>query len=421
MATFLAYTTPAAGHLFPIVPGLLALRARGHGVHVRTAASLVGVARDAGLRAEALDPRVEAITEPVHDTPTGPERLRRGLAFLMSRGPYEREDLARAVEETGADALLVDTNAYGAAVGAQLSGLPWATTLPSVLPMPGRGIPPYGPGLRPLRGPVGRVRDRVGWRRVERVYGDAMLPPLNRLRADAGLPALRSPLEHFQAPDRLIVLSGDPLEYPRGALAPNVRMVGAGVWDPPADTPGWLLEDGDPWVLVTCSTDYQGDERLAAVALEALRDEPFRVVVTLADAHGVADLPATPNARIERFVPHSAVLERAVAVVCHAGMGIAQKAIAAAVPIVAAPFGRDQFEVARRVAECGAGTIVAPSELQPERLRAAVHTAIAMRPQAEAASARLHAFGGPGAFADAAEELAPARYGVAMSAPPSTT
>lgn len=30
MSTFLAYTSPAAGHLFPLVPGLLELQRRGH-------------------------------------------------------------------------------------------------------------------------------------------------------------------------------------------------------------------------------------------------------------------------------------------------------------------------------------------------------------------------------------------------------
>lgn len=50
-----------------------------------------------------------------------------------------------------------------------------------------------------------------------------------------------------------------------------------------------------------------------------------------------------------RFVPHEAVLERAACVVCHGGMGITQKALAAEVPVVVVPFGRDQVETARRV------------------------------------------------------------------------
>jgi hypothetical protein len=38
--------------------------------------------------------------------------------------------------------------------------------------------------------------------------------------------------------------------------------------------------------------------------LEQLYRPDRRVVVTLADAHGVGSLSDAPNARIERFVPH---------------------------------------------------------------------------------------------------------------------
>jgi MGT family glycosyltransferase len=196
----------------------------------------------------------------------------------------------------------------------------------------------------------------------------------------------------------VICLTGEPLEYPRTDLHPKVRFTGALSWDPPAGRPAWLDEPGDPWVLVTCSTDYQGDEALAVAAIEALRDEPVRVVVTLADAYGQVDLPAAANVRLERFVPHGPVLERAAAVVCHGGMGIVQKAMGAGVPIAVVPFGRDQPEVARRVAECGSGAVLPAKRLTAERLRETVRRAMAMRPP-------LPAGGGPAAFADAAEEL----------------
>lgn len=55
-------------------------------------------------------------------------------------------------------------------------------------------------------------------------------------------------------------------------------MVGFQTWDAPAEAPAYLSEPGDPWVLVTCLTDYQGDEDLARVAAEALRGEPYRVL-----------------------------------------------------------------------------------------------------------------------------------------------
>jgi MGT family glycosyltransferase len=400
MPRILAYSSPATGHVFPLIPGLLALRARGHDVRLLSPVGHVEQLRAAGLDAEALDPRIAAVEVSDYEADEGGERLHKGLHDLLARGGYERADLERAIASFEPDVLIVDTNAYGGAIAAEASGLPWALSCPSLIPFPGKGIPPYGLGLAPMRGPLGRVRDKLLFQVVLRQYTKAMLPRLNALRAEAGLRELSSPLEQMYRPDRLLALTGAPLEYPRVDTPDHVRFVGAQSWDPPAETPAWLLEEGDPWVLVTCSTEYQGDEQLAAAAIEGLRDEPVRVVVTLADAHGVGSLPDAANARIERFVPHAPLLERAAAVVCHGGMGIVQKSVAAGVPIVAVPFGRDQPEVGRRIAESGAGVLVKKKDLSAARIKSAVREALTMRPVAASP-------GGPSAFADAVEEIVP--------------
>ena len=414
MARILAYTTPAAGHLFPLVPGLLALQRRGHHVHLRVGERLLSVARDAGLDASAADPAIDADEVKDYTAAKDIDKLRKGLHDMLARGPLEKADLERAIAEREPDLIITDTNAHGAAVAAQASGRAWAVSLPSLVPLPGKGIPPYGLGMAPMGGPLGALRDSVLWKLIERQYAKAMLPRLNALRASAGLPALRSPIDHVVAPDRLLVSTGEPLEYSRTDLPENVRMVGPQLWDPPAgDAPAWLDEPGDPWVLVTTSTEYQADEQLARVAVEALRDEPVRVLLTLADAYDSAGVPPARNVRVERFVPHAPVLERAAAVVSHSGMGIVQKAMAAGVPIAAVPFGRDQPAVARRVVEAGAGARLRVKDLTPERLRTTVREALAMRPGAEAAGTRLREAGGPERFADAAEELVEARVAAA--------
>jgi MGT family glycosyltransferase len=406
MSTFYAYTSPASGHIFPMVLGFLALQDRGHTVHLRTDPKHVDAVRAAGLRdVEAVDPRILEIPATDYEVSSPKERLTRGLEDLMKRGPYEMAQFRDDVAALQPDALLTDMNAYGAVVAAEATGLPWASIQPTLLAYPTDEIPPFGFGLKPIGGPVGRMRNRVMNRLMVSVYSKAMMPGINRLRADAGLAPLPDAIQHVIRPDRLIVLTGEPLEYPRTGLPDMFRHVGPQIWEPEEDAPDWLLEDGDPWVLVTCSTEYQGDETLARAAIEALRDEPVRVVVTLADAYG-ADLPSAPNARVERFVPHGHVLERAAAVVCHGGMGIVQKSVTAGVPLAVVPFGRDQPEVARRVTECGAGVTLPSKKLTPERLRLAVREAIAKRPGAEAAGARLRASGGPDRFADQAEELA---------------
>jgi UDP:flavonoid glycosyltransferase YjiC (YdhE family) len=415
MATILVHTSPAAGHAFPLVTGLLELRARGHAVHVRTDPGAVAALRAAGLDAEPVDPRISAIRVGDHEA-KGRDRLGRGLSDMMARAPFERAQVEADIAALAPDVLLIDMNDYGGQVAAARAGLPWALTVPTLLPLPGKGIPPFGLGLKPRASRVGRVRDHLATRLVLRLYGKAMLPGVNAVREPAGLPPFTSALEFMAAPDRLIGLTGAPLEYPRRDLPAHVRLVGATPWDPPVgEVPAWLEEPGDPWILVTCSTEYQGDERLAAAAIEAMRGERVRVVVTLADAHGAAELPSAPNARVERFVPHAPVLERAAAVVAHGGMGITQKAIAAGVPLVVVPFGRDQPEVARRVTEAGVGVTLRPGRLTPARLRAAVRTAVGLRPAVAAAAATMDVAGAPARFAAAVEELVPAPVGVAAT------
>jgi UDP:flavonoid glycosyltransferase YjiC (YdhE family) len=75
-------------------------------------------------------------------------------------------------------------------------------------------------------------------------------------------------------------------------------------------------------------------------------------------------------------------------------MGIVQRSIAAGVPIVVVPFGRDQPEVGRRIAESSTGVLVKRTDLSASRIRSAVRQALTMRPVAVSP-------GGPAHFADA--------------------
>lgn len=141
-----------------------------------------------------------------------------------------------------------------------------------------------------------------------------------------------------------------------------------------------------------------------AVALVGERGEPVRVVATTASLDP-ASFAAPANARVERFLPHGPLLRVAACVVCHGGMGITQKALAAGVPVCAVPFGRDQLEVARHVEVAGAGTRLLPGRLTPERLRASVRTAMSRAEGARRLAAAFRNAGGARAAADALESI----------------
>jgi MGT family glycosyltransferase len=193
----------------------------------------------------------------------------------------------------------------------------------------------------------------------------------NPLRADLGLRPVRTIADVYLAAPLVLAYTAEPFEYPRSDWSPKIRLVGPGLWEPPAETPAWLDAIARPLILVTCSTLFQNDGQLVDVVCEAFDGEPFDVVVTTADVDSSTATPPA-NVRIERYVPHTPVLERAACVVCHAGMGITQKALAHGVPVVAVPFGRDQPEVARRVEVAGAGVRLPRRQFRPDRLRAAV-------------------------------------------------
>ncbi len=403
MARYLVYTSPARGHLYPIVPTLEELRRRGHEVAVRTLASEVGLLRELGFEAEAIDPAIERKEHEDWRARTPIGALQDNLNVFFERARYDGPDLRRAIEEERPDALLVDINAWGAMAVAESAGMPWATWCPYFLPVPSRDAPPFGLGLPPARGPLGRLRDRLLSLVLFGIY-NRLAPELDAVRAQLGAPPVRRIERAMIRAPLMLYMTAQPFEYPRSDWPPSVRMVGPGIWDLPTDPPSWLDELNEPLVLVTCSTEFQNDGKLVRAALEGLAEEEVNVVVTTAGVDPSSFTPP-PNARVERFVPHRPVLERAACVVCHGGMGITQKALAAGVPVCVVSFGRDQFDVARHVEVADAGTRLPASRLRQDRLRAAVHEAMSKKAGANRIAAAFAAAGGSKAAVDTLEEL----------------
>ena len=147
-----------------------------------------------------------------------------------------------------------------------------------------------------------------------------------------GVRPIESADELFLAAPLLLYMTAEPLEYPRSDWPESVRMVGPCSWDPPADPPAWLAEIDKPIVLVSTSSEFQDDGKLVTTALEALATEDVQVVATLPSAEVPASVPA--NARVETFVPHAPILERAACAITHGGAGVTMKALAAGVPVL---------------------------------------------------------------------------------------
>jgi MGT family glycosyltransferase len=380
------------GHFFPISVLLTELRNRGHDVTLRTLAAGVEAGIGMGFDTAPVDPRIEAVPLDDAGAATPDEALSRVTDVFARRARYEIPDLTEAIDDVRPDALIVDPNCWGASAVAEASGLPWASFWAFLPYLRSQGVPPWGPGLRPWSGPGGRLRDALVRRKFTAL--DAWVGPLNDIRAELGLSPLTSVDDYARRPPLVLVATAQPFDYPHPDWDDSIQLIGSCSYDPaPSGEPAWLARIDRPIVLVSTSSENQGDSELARVALAALAQEPVHVVATF-PAGVPANLAATANATVCQFVPHSLVLGRAACAITHGGMGVTQKALAWGVPVCVVPYGRDQFEVARRVEVAKCGTRLLPKDLDPYRMRDAVRKAMTMTEGARRVATGYVATGG---------------------------
>jgi UDP:flavonoid glycosyltransferase YjiC (YdhE family) len=230
---------------------------------------------------------------------------------------------------------------------------------------------------------------------------------MNESRAAVGL----APTErlHGGISEELALVATFPqLEYPR-AWPGYVHVTGPfGFELPYRDVE---LQEGDaPLVLVAASTAQDPDCRLIRVALDALADEPVRVLATTNGHFPPEPLPTPPpNARIVDWLSYSQVLPAADLVVCHGGHGTVARALGAGVPLVCCPVVGDMAETAARVAWSGAGVMLPWRLLSATSLRLATRKALA-EPSFAARAAEIGAWAashdGAGRAAELVEDLA---------------
>jgi MGT family glycosyltransferase len=283
-------------------------------------------------------------------------------------------DVRTELQRRPADVVVANFFVFGAQIAAQAEGVPFAFLVSNLLSFRGSGTPPLGPGLKPARGPLGRARDAALNRVMARLF-DKGLDQLNEVRRANWLDPIASVLENFERADLLLLLTSRAFEYESFTPPANVRVTGPRL-DDPAWAGGWTAPPGDaPLVLVGMSSTYMDHAEVLQRAATALGTLPVRGVVTTGPSIPVEAIDAPANVTVVERAPHSEILRHAGAVVTHAGHGTVIKALAAGVPVVALPLGRDQLDNAARVAHHGAGLRLKP-KAGPDAIARAVQRVI---------------------------------------------
>ncbi len=156
----------------------------------------------------------------------------------------------------------------------------------------------------------------------------------------------------------------------------------------------------DPLVVVAPSTAQDPECRLVRVALEALADEPVRVLATTNRHRPDEPLPPAPaNAVVVDWLSYTQAMGAADLVICHGGHGTVARALGAGVPVLCCPAVGDMAENGARVAWSGAGLMLPWRLAGPAALRLTVRKALGDRSLAS----RAGEIAGWGAAHDGAE------------------
>ncbi|HZM95922.1 MAG TPA: glycosyltransferase [Vicinamibacterales bacterium] len=285
-----------------------------------------------------------------------PWQLVHRLNETLIVGPAERyaRDVSAAIE-TSPDLVVCSMFCVGAMIAAEKAGVPFDVLFTTIYPLPAEGITPFGMGLRPARTFIGRWRDRSLNLLAERLW-DSGLTTLNALRRAYGLSPVAHAFDQLRGARRQLVQTSADFDFP-WTPPPNVRYVGPVLDDPTwAEDTSWTPPRGpNPLVLVAMSSTYQDQIASLQRVIDALGTLPVQAVVTTGPALDSSALHARANVTIVRSAPHRQVLQHAALVVTHGGHGTVIKALAAGVPMVVLPHGRDQADTAARVDARGAG------------------------------------------------------------------
>jgi UDP:flavonoid glycosyltransferase YjiC (YdhE family) len=340
-----------AGHAFPAISLGRALAERGHEVLIETWERWREPVEELGLRFAAAE-EYTVFPPPTSDSgdATASEAAKALLPFLEDWRP---------------DALVSDILTVAPPLAAEVAGVRRATLIPHPYPVQQPGKPFFATGARPPRTPVG---DGL-WRAATPLLQIGLRKgrdELNEQRAAIGL----APVERFHggiSEDLVLVATFPQLEYPRRWPA-EVQVTGPMEFELPY--PDVALPPGDaPLVVVAPSTAKDPECGLVRVALEALAEEPLRVLATTNRAQPEEPIEVPANAVLVDWLSYSQVMPQASLVICHGGHGTTVRALGSGVPVLCCPVAGDMAENAVRVAWAGAGLSLPWRLCRPAPLR----------------------------------------------------
>jgi len=359
-----------AGHACPAIGLARDLDAAGHEVLVETWERWRRAVDELGLEFRAAESYTVFPPPPPGEDPSAAD------AALA---------LAPLFKEFRPDVVVSDILTLAPTLAAEIAGVRHVTLIPHLYAVHERGMPFFAIGAGLPRTRLGRA----AWRAMTPVLEIGLRQgreELNQTRAQLGL----APLDRFHGgiSEELVLVGTYPgLEYPREWPA-HVKVVGPQTFS--MEHPAVELPSGEgPLVVVAPSTAHDPQAALVRCTLEALADEPVRVLATTNGHMPSEPIEVPGNAVLSGWLSYDQAMPLADLVVCHGGHGTVVRALAEGKPLLVSPAVGDMVENGVRVQWAGCGRML-PSRLRrPASMRAVVREMLSEPRYAQ----RAHAVG----------------------------
>ncbi|MGX5682115.1 glycosyltransferase [Schumannella luteola] len=371
MSSILICSTPVHGHVTPLLAVTRALVAAGHDVRFLTGRRYRDAVEEAGASFLALpaaadyDDRSMDAAFPGRVGLTGPAGIRYDMIEIFLRPMQAQLAALRMALSSPTDLVMTEplfTGILGLLVEPAHSRPPIVSL--GILPLgtKSKDTAPFGLGVLPMRGPIGRLRNSLMTVMAEK----AVFAPVQKFAEEQVLAATGRELGGFfldwpRRADALVQFTVPEFEYPRSDLPASVRFVGPVSTSAPS-TPladWWDELDGSRRVVhvsqgTVANQDY---EELILPTIRGLAEAEDVVVVVTTGGRPVSSIPGRipSNVYLAEYLPYDELLPRTDVMVTNGGYGGVHFALRHGVPLVVAGMTEDKIEVSARIEWSGVG------------------------------------------------------------------
>jgi MGT family glycosyltransferase len=387
-------STPATGHLNPLLAIGCILIAEGHEVAFLSGSALRSRIEDIGAKFHALPEGADidlrdfaSVAPELKSMQPGPDWLRVAMErIFVDTVPAQHKGLQQVLKEFPADVIIGDDMIFGVLpmlLGPVSKRPPIVLCGTSILHWQREDGAPHFVGLPPAITEEQRDHYAAIYREHDSVIYRPVADRLNRILKTMRVGPLSMNLldSVVDLADAYLQLTVPSFEFPRD-FPPSVHFVGTPPMIPnQAPLPSWAHElDGSrKVVLVTQGTLANHNfGLLIGPTLAALADEPDLLVVATAGGRPIDVIPGPipANARLASYLPFEWILPEVDVFVTNGGYGSVNQAMSFGIPLVTAGLTEDKADVNARVAWSGVGINLASNEPTPQALREAVRSVL---------------------------------------------